>query len=104
MPVDDHLRPSCWPEDAPCPNPCARAHYARVVHNHTPLYGPWAGWRLAGRELVSPGRGSDAMRISPERLLGLLWREAAEARIAAAKAVKSGHRGKVVALMRDRSR
>jgi len=44
---------------------------ARVVHNRMPLYGPWAGWRMAGRELVSP----DGDRISPRRLLGILWAE-----------------------------
>lgn len=59
------------------PNACAAAHYRRVVEGHMPLYGPWAGWRLAGRELVSP----DGERINPARLRGLLFRAAAEARI-----------------------
>lgn len=48
------------------------SHYRRVVENHTPLYGPWEGWRMAGRELITP----DRERISPERLRGLLFREA----------------------------
>lgn len=47
-------------------------HYRRVVENHTPLHGPWEGWRMAGRDLVAP----DRQRISPERLRGLLFREA----------------------------
>jgi hypothetical protein len=42
------------------------------------LTGPWAGWRLRGRELVSP----DGQRICPQRLLGLLWREESERRLA----------------------
>ena len=46
-------------------------HYERVVHNKTPLYGPWSGWRMAGQYLVSPDRA----RITPERLRGILWRE-----------------------------
>ena len=46
------------------------AQYALMVHNHTPLYGPWKGWRLAGRDLVSP----DKVRLSPERLKGLVHR------------------------------
>ena len=24
------------------------------MRNHVRLHGPWAGWRLAGRDLVSP--------------------------------------------------
>lgn len=54
-------------------------HYRRIVENHTPLHGPWAGWRMAGRYLVAP----DRTRITPERLRGLMFREAAELRIAA---------------------
>lgn len=103
MPVDDHLRPPCWAEGQPCPNACARAHYDRVVHNHHPLHGPWAGWRFAGRDLVSPGRGRSAVRVSMAKLLGFLWREETEARIARTKAQNSGHRGSVVRLL-DRRR
>lgn len=44
-------------------------HYQRVVHNHVALYGPWRGWRMAGRVLVSP----DGDRITPERLRGILF-------------------------------
>lgn len=50
------------------------AHYRRVVENHTALHGPWTGWRMAGRDLVAP----DRQRISPERLRGLLFREASQ--------------------------
>ena len=46
-------------------------HYERVVHNKTALYGPWAGWRMAGRFLVAP----DRERITPERLRGIMWRD-----------------------------
>ena len=60
------------------PNACAAAHYRRIVENHVNLSGPWEGWRLAGRDLVSP----DRKRISPERLRGLLFRQDSEARLA----------------------
>lgn len=50
------------------------SHYDRTVYNLTPLYGPWDGWRMAGRFLVAPGK---AGRIIPERLLGMLWQERA---------------------------
>ena len=33
---------------------CAHQHYQRTVYNHTPLYGPWDRWRMAGGRLVSP--------------------------------------------------
>lgn len=64
------------------PTPCALAHYRRVIENRLSLHGPWAGWRLAGRDLVSP----DGERINPQRLRGLLFRQDAEARIATARA------------------
>lgn len=70
-------RPPCWPADGSRPNACAHAFHERVIGNKTPLYGAWAGWRMAGRVLVSP----DGDRISPERLRGILWREAARARM-----------------------
>lgn len=68
--LDDLRRPPCWPEGSQCPNPCAEAHWERTVRNHTPLHGAWGGWRLAGKELVSP----NGLRVSPERLMGLAWR------------------------------
>lgn len=67
------------------PNPCALAHYRRIVDNHLSLYGPWERWRLAGRDLVSP----EGQRISPERLRGLLFREESEARLARLRAKRS---------------
>lgn len=72
----------CWPDGERCPNPCAAAHYDRTVHNLTSLAGPWAGWRLAGRELVSP----DGQRFTTERLRGLAFRLDAEARLERARA------------------
>lgn len=47
-------RPPCWQPDSECPNNCAAQLHRRVVWNHTPLYGPWHGWRMAGARLVSP--------------------------------------------------
>lgn len=83
-------RPPCWPVGQPCPNPCAAALYDRTVYNRQHLSGPWTGWRMAGRDLISP----DGDRISPERLRGLLWRQQAEAKLAAAQTRrKSGSAG-----------
>lgn len=63
-------RPPCWPLGRPCPNPCAAALHDRVVYGKTPLYGPWQGWRLAGRVLVSPVRD----RVTCDDLAALLMR------------------------------
>lgn len=71
-------RPPCWPAGQPCPNACAAQVRDLVARNHVKLSGPWAGWRLAGRDLVSP----EGIRFSPERLRGLAWRQEAEARLA----------------------
>lgn len=60
-----------------CKQESTRAHWERVVQNKTPLHGPWSGWRMAGRVLVSPHRE----RITPERLAGLIWRDANEKRL-----------------------
>jgi len=46
------------------------------LYQRIDLTGPWQGWRIRGRCLVSP----DGDRISPERLRGLAWRMEAEAR------------------------
>lgn len=59
-----------------CKAETADEHFDRVVHNKTLLYGPWAGWRMAGRDLVAP----DGDRVSIERLRGLLFRQELEAR------------------------
>lgn len=77
MDVKDRL-PPCWPAGQPCPNNCAADLHARLATNHVYLTQQWQDWRLAGRDLVSP----DGDRINPQRLRGLLWREAAEARLA----------------------
>lgn len=84
-------RPPCWPEKKPCPNACAAQVLDHVTRNHVRLYGPWSGWRLAGRDLVSP----DGLRLPPERVRGLAWRAEQEARLAAVRSRKSGHRGLV---------
>lgn len=63
-------KPPCWPDGSPCPNPCANALYQRVVRNHTPLWGPWIGWRMAGQRLVSP----HGEWIAPYQLDRELWR------------------------------
>lgn len=76
------MRPPCWPDGKPCPNTCAGDLHRRIVDNHVDLTGPWAGWRLRGRDLVSP----TGDRVSPERMRGLMFRQQAEARLAAAKA------------------
>ncbi|WP_149193472.1 DUF3653 domain-containing protein [Luteimonas suaedae] len=75
-------RPPCWPEGQPCPNWCAEERYARTVHNHVHLTGPWKGWRLAGRDLISP----TGEHFSPQRLEGLAWRVAIEQRRDATRA------------------
>lgn len=69
-------RPPCWPANTPCPNDCAAALHEREVYNHVDLIGPWTGWRLRGRDLVTP----DGIRFSPERLRGLAWRQDYERR------------------------
>ena len=53
-----------------------------VLYQRIDFTGPWHGWKLRGRDLVSP----DGDRISPERLKGLAWRLAQEARRDAARA------------------
>lgn len=74
-------RPPCW-QDGKKQNPCALAHYERVVHGHADLRADWLGWKQRGRYLVAP----DGQRISPERMRGIMWRLDAEARRDAARA------------------
>lgn len=57
-----------------CRRESTAAHYDRIVHNKTALFGPFAGWRVSGRFLIAPG---PAGRLTPERLLGMLWEERA---------------------------
>jgi len=73
--------PPCSPHGAPA-NACARSLFDWLVHAVGDLPGPWRGWRLAGRYLVSP----DRVRFTPERLRGLAWRQEAEQRLADARA------------------
>lgn len=49
---------------------------AALVDQQIDLSGPWAGWRVRGRDLVAP----HGQRIPARRLEGLLWREEMELR------------------------
>ena len=69
--------PTCRHCDAESP----AEHYDRVVHNRCALHGPWRGWRLAGRDLVSP----EGTRLTPKRLEGLVFRLEAEERLQRAR-------------------
>ncbi|GAA5008838.1 hypothetical protein [Pseudoluteimonas lycopersici] len=60
-----------------CHHEFSDAHYQRVVYGTAPLYGPWHGWRTAGRYLVAPS----GERLTVERVLGLLWAEKNRRRI-----------------------
>lgn len=62
--------PTCWH----CKAETTAAHYDRTVYNRHALHAEWAGWRMSGRFLVAPGK---AGRLTPERLLGMLWEERA---------------------------
>lgn len=52
-------------------NWCAKRQMAERILGHFALVNEWAGWRFAGRELVSP----DGLRICPERLRCLMFDE-----------------------------
>lgn len=65
-----------------CETETPAEHFDRVVHNKTTLHGPWAGWRMAGNDLVSP----DGDRVSPTRMRGILFRLQAEQRLERARA------------------
>ena len=56
------------------------------VGDHFDLAGPWAGWKLRGKALVSP----DGDKITPERLRGLLFTESLRRRRRASKAGVQG--------------
>lgn len=59
----------CWH----CKAEFTRDHALRVAENKFGLHWEnWAGWRFSGRFLIAPGK---AGRITPERLLGMLWEE-----------------------------
>lgn len=68
----------------PSPDQAITWYYNLVVKNQTPLYGPWSGWRLAGRDLVA----HDGTRFSTERLRGLAWHQEMSTRLNTAKARK----------------
>jgi len=44
--------------------------HQRIAYNHTPLYGPWAGWRMAGARLLS----AHGDWIAPNQLDRLIYR------------------------------
>lgn len=75
-PYATRRQPPCWGLDITDgkPNHCKLAHADHILRNHIELHGPWAGWRLAGRDLVAP----TGERISERRLRGLIWRQDAE--------------------------
>lgn len=73
------MQPPCLSPGVPM-NDCARNLYAEKVLGHVDLSADWSGWRLRGRWLVSP----EGERINPERLRGILFREAGEQRVARA--------------------
>lgn len=54
-----------------------------IVAIPTDVPEPWAGWHFSasGRHFVSP----DRQKITPERITGLLWRDAMELRRAGLK-------------------
>lgn len=63
----------CWH----CQRETTRDHALRIAENKFRLtWENWNGWRFSGRYLIAPGK---AGRITPERLLGLLWEEQARA-------------------------
>lgn len=66
----------------PTPEEALQFMHDALVYQRIDLTGPWQGWRLRGRDLVSP----DGDRISPERLKGIAWRMQCEARRDSARA------------------
>ncbi|MFA5589719.1 MAG: DUF3653 domain-containing protein [Lysobacteraceae bacterium] len=73
---------------APChipgdkPNPCAVALHQLKHYGNADLGGPWKGWRIAGRVLVTP----QGLRLPVERVKGLAWRQDAEDHLTKIKA------------------
>ena len=56
-------------------------HALRVAENKFVIdWEDWKGWRFSGRFLIAP---SNAGRILPRRLLGILWEERQRERLAA---------------------
>lgn len=53
-------------------------HFARIAENRFSLHWEdWDCWRFSGRYLIAPGK---AGKITPQRLAGLLWEDAARLR------------------------
>jgi hypothetical protein len=48
------MNPPYWPEGSPCPNRCAAQLHETTIYGSCDLQGPWQGWRVRGRVLVSP--------------------------------------------------
>lgn len=85
----------------PTPEEALQFMHDALVYQRIDFTGRWHGWRMRGRDLVSP----DGDRISPERLTGLLWRVQAEARRDAARAKREAAeraRSPVVTVLRVR--
>lgn len=83
--------PPCWRKGEKM-NLCAKANYDREVYNKTPLHDAWAGWRMAGRDLVAP----DGQRINPQRLRGLMFRDELELRRAGYTSRKKAEKQQLV--------
>lgn len=64
--------------DFPTPGEAMQYMVDAQLNGRIDLVGKWNGWRLRDRDLVSPS----GQRISPQRLEGLLWRDAMELRLA----------------------
>lgn len=79
---------------APChtvgepPNACALATFKMRNSGVGQLGGPWKGWRLAGRCIVTP----DGLRLPVERVIGLAWRQDSEARLCRARDANAARR------------
>ena len=86
-------------QELPSPEIMAQAIYDLMVRNHTPLYGRWSGWRMAGTVLVDP----TGTRFTPERLRGLAWHQDASTRLnnAAARNAAKKHRQPVRVVVVD---
>lgn len=72
------------------PEAAMRFLFELQVHNKIDLSGPWSGWKLRGRYLVSPSGD----RLSPQRVEGLAWRDAMELRRAGYASRRKAERAK----------
>lgn len=65
----------CWH----CKTEFNHDHALRIAENKFTIeWEDWAGWRFSGRFLIAP---DNAGRITPARLLGILWAEDSRRRI-----------------------